>query len=136
MGDPATSAAPDTAARFLCRLSDIPDGQSRGFDPDGTGRDTMFVVRMGNTLFGYQNNCPHYDRARMAWKKDQYLNADGTRIQCAAHGALFRIEDGVCELGPCLGKTLARIPLLIRSGLVCIAQIADLTEPGDSPPTR
>ncbi|GAB4270996.1 MAG: hypothetical protein Kow0013_23530 [Pararhodobacter sp.] len=109
----------------LCQLSDIPEGESRGFDPEGTGRDTMFVVRRGDRVFGYRDSCPHHDRARMAWKKDRYLNADGSRIRCAAHGALFSIEDGICELGPCLGKALTRVELVVRSGLVCIAQEPD-----------
>jgi hypothetical protein len=47
----------------------------------------------------------------MAWKKDEYLNADGSRIQCSAHGALFRIEDGWCEIGPCVGERLTPVAL-------------------------
>ena len=85
-------------ARRLCRLDELADGRSKGFDPLGEGRDTMFVVRHGAEVFGYRNACPHYDFARMAWKKDEFLNADHTLIQCGAHGALFRIEDGVAYL--------------------------------------
>lgn len=118
MGAQGRDAAPVT--RRLCRLSEIPDGQSRGFDPEGTGRDTMFVVRRGDHVFGYRDRCPHHDRARMAWKKDRYLNADGSRIRCSAHGALFAIEDGVCEIGPCLGQALTRVGLVVRSGQVYI----------------
>jgi nitrite reductase/ring-hydroxylating ferredoxin subunit len=104
--------------RTLCRLDDIADGASRGFDPLGEGRDTMFVVRRGNAVFGWRNACPHYDFARMAWKKDAFLNADGTRIRCSAHGALFGIEDGVCEVGPCIGEALTPVPLAVDDGAV------------------
>ena len=96
---------------FLCRLEELEDGRSKGFDPLGEGRDTMFVVRQGDRVFAYRNACPHYDFARMAWKKDEYLNADGSRIQCSAHGALFRIENGSCEIGPCLGARLTPVTL-------------------------
>ena len=111
---PLTGAAPSD--RLLCRLDDIADGRSRGFDPLREGRDTMFVVRRGAAAFGYRNACPHYDFARMAWRKDEFLNADATRIQCSAHGALFRIEDGVCVIGPCVGEALTAVLLELRGG--------------------
>ena len=105
----------DTApARLLCRMADLADGRSRGFDPLREGRDTMFVVRRGMQVVGYRNACPHYDDARMAWRKDEFLTADRSRIQCSAHGAQFRIDDGVCEIGPCLGQALTAVPLELR----------------------
>ena len=105
----------------LCRLQDIEDGHSKGFDPLREGRDTMFVIRRGDRAFGYRNACPHYDFARMAWRKDEFLNGDRSRIVCAAHGALFRIEDGVCEIGPCLGQALTPVPLETRGDELWIA---------------
>ena len=107
-------AALSSEALRLCRLDELADGRSKGFDPLGEGRDTMFVVRRENEVFGYRNACPHYDFARMAWRKDEYLNADHTRIQCGAHGALFRIEDGLCVIGPCVGEALTPVPLEVR----------------------
>ena len=104
----------------LCRLSEIQDGHSRGFDPLREGRDTMFVVRRGTRVYGYRNACPHYDFARMAWKKDEFLNGDRSRIMCAAHGALFRVEDGLCEIGPCLGAALTSVPLEVRDGAIWV----------------
>lgn len=101
------------AAVFLCRLGDIPDGASRGFDPHGEGRDTVLVVRQGEKVHGWHDGCPHYGITPLAWRKDAYLNADGTRIVCAAHGAQFDIATGVCTLGPCLGQGLRRIGLVL-----------------------
>lgn len=106
----------------LCRLDELVDGQSRGFDPLGEGRDTMFVVRRGSQFFGYRNECPHYNFARMAWKKDEFLNADGTSIRCSAHGALFRIADGLCEAGPCVGERLTPVGLKARDGLLWLVK--------------
>lgn len=106
--------------RPLCRVADLPEGQSVGFDPLDEGRDTMFVVRKGGTVHAWRNLCPHYDRARMAWKKDEFLNGDRSRIMCAAHGALFRIEDGVCEIGPCVGQRLTPVPFRLLEGALWI----------------
>ncbi len=93
----------------LGQLVDLPDGDSRGFDPQNTGRDTCIVVRQGQRVFSYLNACPHVDCAPLAWRKDQYLNADKSRIMCSGHGALFDIPTGVCTLGPCVGERLQTV---------------------------
>lgn len=98
----------------LCRLDDIAPGGSKGALPNHRGRDRVLLVRQGERVYAYVNNCPHYDRAPLGWKRDAFLNGDGTRIMCAAYGALFRIEDGVCEIGPCLGQALTRLRVEIR----------------------
>lgn len=98
----------------LCHESELSERQARGFDPAGCGRDTMFVVRR-NGLHAYRNVCPHWANTSMAWRKDAYLNADGTRIVCAAHGAQFEIATGVCAVGPCIGEALTRVPLVVSS---------------------
>lgn len=104
----------------LIRVDQIEDGHSRGLDPLGEGRDTMFVVRQGTRIHAWRNSCPHYDNARMAWKKDEFLNGARTRIVCGAHGALFEIDSGTCVLGPCLGQKLTPVPVEIRDGHVYV----------------
>lgn len=108
----------------LCHLDDLPERGARGFDPQATGQDTMFVVRRGLDLRAWVNACPHYGTP-MAWRKDAYLNAAGDRIVCAAHGAQFEMEHGVCTLGPCLGDTLTPLTLtLSEDGEVHLADSA------------
>ncbi|WP_093993629.1 Rieske (2Fe-2S) protein [Flavimaricola marinus] len=109
-------------ATHLCALADIPDGGSKGVLPNQRGRDQALLVRRGGQVFGYINNCPHYDRAPLGWKKDEFLNGSRDRIMCSAHGALFRIEDGECVIGPCLGQSLQSLPLTVDDGQV-FAQI-------------
>lgn len=103
---------------LICALHDIPDGGSKGALPGPRGRDRVLLVRKGDDVFGYINNCPHYDRAPLGWKKDEFLNGAKDRIMCSAHGALFRIEDGICEIGPCLGQALTPIRITVEGGLV------------------
>ena len=95
---------------FLCRLSELPEGESRGFDPLRTGQDTVIVVRLGRSLVAYRDACPHYGTTPMAWRKNAYLNSGRTRIVCNAHGAEFDIATGICTLGPCLGQSLTAVP--------------------------
>lgn len=94
----------------LCHANDLPEGNSRGFDPWRQGRDTVLVVRQGDLVYAYLDACPHHNTP-MAWRKDRYLNAAGDRIVCAAHGALFDIPTGRCTLGPCLGDHLTPVAL-------------------------
>jgi nitrite reductase/ring-hydroxylating ferredoxin subunit len=99
----------------LCHLDDLPDGDSRGFDPFRAGQDTLLVVRQGRELYAWLNSCPHIGGTPMAWRKDAFLNAARDRIVCAAHGALFDIVSGRCDLGPCLGQTLTPLRVMLAA---------------------
>lgn len=99
----------------VCRLADLPDGEARGFDLIGKGRETILLLRRGNRLFGYMNVCPHWGHTPLGWKRGKLLNADRTRIVCFAHGAEFDIETGACTLGPCLHEFLTPLILQINA---------------------
>jgi len=94
---------------YLCMYADIPEGESRGFDPLNSGQDSVLIVKSSGELHAWRNECPHIDGAPMAWRKHAYLNAAKTHISCHAHGALFEIDTGVCIQGPCLGKRLQSV---------------------------
>ena len=100
------------APLVLCALDELPDGSARGFDPVGCGQDTLFAVRHGASAHVWADRCPHHGTP-MAWRKDEYLNAARDRIVCAAHGAQFEIDTGICVLGPCLGDRLKPIPFAV-----------------------
>ena len=100
----------------LCRADEIGEAQSRGFDPDDEGQDSLFVVRWQGQLHGWRNACPHIDGAPMAWRRDAYLNAEGTRIVCHAHGAEFVPDTGLCVQGPCRGERLSLLELVVIDG--------------------
>ncbi|MFO1120179.1 MAG: Rieske (2Fe-2S) protein [Rhodospirillales bacterium] len=97
--------------RRLCRLADIPDGGSAGFELPGADGDQplqVMVIRRGGEVFCYVNVCPHWG-APLDITPGQFLDRDRRHILCSTHGALFRIEDGRCIRGPCLGATLATV---------------------------
>jgi nitrite reductase/ring-hydroxylating ferredoxin subunit len=85
----------------LCRLEDIPDGQARGFG-------ALFAVRQGPQVFVYVNSCPHIG-VSLDVIPNRFLNHRGTLIVCALHNAWFRIEDGFCTHGPCIGESLEAV---------------------------
>jgi nitrite reductase/ring-hydroxylating ferredoxin subunit len=103
--------APERLVR-LCNISELKDGSAQGFDPFNAGRDLLFVVRQRGALKAYLNRCPH-QQASLPWRKHEYLNSDGSRIVCSAHGAQFDINSGQCTLGPALGHSLVPISISI-----------------------
>lgn len=99
----------------LANVDDLTDPGALGFDPDAAGHDTLFIVRRGAQLYAYRDACPHFGDTPMAWRKNAYLNGDGTRIVCHAHGAQFDIASGECLLGPCLGQRLEPVEIEVTS---------------------
>ena len=104
----------------LCRLDDIPEPGSRGFRiGSGSESRAVFVVRQSGRVLAYENSCPHTG-SPLDWVPDRFLDLEKRHILCATHGALFRIEDGYCVAGPCVGKSLKPVPITVESGHVCL----------------
>ena len=102
----------------LCALDELPEPGSKGFDMDlGEERVSLFVVRRDNEVYGYINSCPHTGVA-LEWVPDQFLDADGSFIECATHGALFTIEEGKCVSGPCAGDRLKPVRLSVDDDVI------------------
>jgi nitrite reductase/ring-hydroxylating ferredoxin subunit len=102
----------------LCRLEDIPDGQAKGFVlGEGAARRNVLVARRGDAVFGYVNTCPHAG-VPLDWEPDRFMSLDGRHLQCATHGAQFRVEDGFCFRGPCAGYSLTKVPVRVEEGAV------------------
>lgn len=106
------------AGTVLCRLAEIadPGAKSLWFEV-WPALFNGFVVRRGDEVFGYIDRCPHAARP-LAPIDDRYLTRERDRILCSVHGALFRIEDGLCVAGPCAGDRLTRWPVTVEDGVV------------------
>jgi len=104
------------SAQPLCRLDDIDDGDSTALLANIKGeRTSLIAVRSGGTLSLYVNSCPHI-LAPLDFIPGQFLTPEKDMIICSSHGALFRIEDGECVHGPCIGKHLTPISYSIKDG--------------------
>ena len=111
----------------LCRLDDLADPGSREFKwGGGVWPLEFFAVRKGGQVCGFVNRCPHVGNP-LNWWRDRFLNREGDLILCNFHGALFRIDDGICVSGPCHGKALEPVTLRIKDSLI-FADKVELTE--------
>ena len=98
----------------LCSLDDIPDPGARQFLwEEGEYPLAFFLVRQRNEVFAYINQCPHAGH-QLNWMPDRFLTRDGGLILCNSHGARFRIHDGFCVEGPCLGENLRPISIEMK----------------------
>jgi nitrite reductase/ring-hydroxylating ferredoxin subunit len=105
----------------LCALDEIADPGSKGFRfRQGEALFAGFLVRREGRLAGYVDRCPHAGWP-LAGPEERFLTRDGSRILCAGHGALFRPEDGLCMVGPCLGERLEPWLVEVRAGAVFTA---------------
>lgn len=91
----------------LCAPEELAEGRSRGFSVQGR---KLLAVRRDGRPYVYLNSCPHRGLA-LEWREDDFLDASGSLLRCAHHGALFLIEDGECVTGPCAGERLQALPV-------------------------
>jgi nitrite reductase/ring-hydroxylating ferredoxin subunit len=101
---------------ILCHIDDIAEGKSKGFT---LGERFLFAVKKFGQIYLYENSCPHLG-IQLEWTDDEFLDADGSLILCSMHGALFKIDDGLCIAGPCQGQALTTIEFQIDNDQIVI----------------
>jgi len=112
----------------ICGLDDIPNRRARPFVLAKRGVEgslqpwPIFVLRWGRNVRAYENRCPHQG-THLDWEKGEFLDGDGTRIQCGKHGALFDLGSGECVEGPCLGAKLTAIEVVLDEDEICLAGV-------------
>ncbi len=103
----------------LCTLDELQLNSPRGVDlEDGTA---LLLIRRGESVVAWRNSCPHRG-IRLEWQPNQFLDYEKQFIQCATHGALFGIDDGICIAGPCPGEQLEALPVEVRDGEVWLTR--------------
>lgn len=100
----------------LCRTEQLEPGQAKGFEVNGI---KLVLINHRNDFFLYHNSCPHRS-IPLEWMPDTFLDYEKQYIQCATHGALFRIDDGVCVAGPCVEDRLDAVAFEIIEGEVVV----------------
>ena len=84
------------AGTSLCRLGELPPDGAKGFTFGGdVNRFEMFVVWRAGELLAYVNDCPHA-HTTLDYLPDRFFSLDKSHLLCGTHGALFRIQNGLC----------------------------------------
>jgi nitrite reductase/ring-hydroxylating ferredoxin subunit len=96
---------------MLIRRSDLPDSGLVALDAVIDGESTSIIVDCDrNPLQAWLNTCPHQGR-RLDYVPGKFLIHKG-QLVCAAHGASFDLEEGLCVGGPCRGEHLTGVAVL------------------------
>jgi nitrite reductase/ring-hydroxylating ferredoxin subunit len=75
------------------------------------GTRSFLVGRVAGGWRAYRNECRH--RALpLDLGASSPMSDDGRHLLCHQHGALYRLHDGYCILGPCAGEKLAPVPVV------------------------
>jgi nitrite reductase/ring-hydroxylating ferredoxin subunit len=76
----------------------------------GGAWDGFLVGRVDGGWRAYANVCRH--RALpLDLGAGSPMSDDGRYLLCHQHGALYRLSDGRCTLGPCAGESLTPVPV-------------------------
>ena len=103
----------DSVSGSLIRLAQLPPEGMSEIELAVYGELQSIVLRRsGDRVQAWLNICPHAGR-RLDYAPGQFLLDQG-RLVCAAHGASFELEQGVCVAGPCRGASL--VPLAVAIG--------------------
>ena len=103
----------ESVSGSLIRLAQLPpEGMSEIELPVEGELQSIVLRRQGDVVQAWLNICPHAGR-RLDYAPGQFLLDQG-RLVCAAHGASFELEQGVCVAGPCRGASL--VPLAVAIG--------------------
>lgn len=111
--------APTPVERALCRLDALEDGSARGFPAAPGGFVGLIALRLGGTVRVWVNACPHVGLP-LDTVPGRFLDRRGRHLVCGAHGARFRVVDGVCVAGPCVGAALEAVPARLAEGWVLV----------------
>jgi nitrite reductase/ring-hydroxylating ferredoxin subunit len=87
------------------------------------------ISRKGQSFYGYENACPHQG-VPIDGGSGELMDAEGNFLVCRRHGAQFDIDSGHCFSGPCQGKALTTIQVVIDDGDVCITGVELAEEDG------
>lgn len=76
-----------------------------------------FLINQEGRFFAYINRCRHMG-ITLDWDTDDFFTKERDALICKTHGAIYHPETGECSGGPCTGKSLHSLPLVIGSGKI------------------
>jgi nitrite reductase/ring-hydroxylating ferredoxin subunit len=100
---------------MLIQRSDLPAEGLVALDVEIDGELTPIILDCAaNPPKAWRNCCPHQGR-RLDYAPGKFLIFK-EQLVCAAHGATFELEEGLCVGGPCRGEHLTRVAVVEDPG--------------------
>lgn len=106
-------AQDESVSASLIRREDLPPGGIVAVEAVIAGERESILLRCTEPeLRAWLNVCPHQGR-RLDYVPGKFL-VDGDTLVCAAHGATFRLDNGLCIAGPCRGQSLREVGVRVE----------------------
>ncbi|HEX2678435.1 MAG TPA: Rieske (2Fe-2S) protein, partial [Polyangiales bacterium] len=104
--------------------------------PEGRPREALVVRDANGRVRAYRNLCRHLPVPLHVLGPLHASSGSSTRdvaarfphdghLQCMTHGASYRLQDGLCTLGPCRGSSLHSLEVDEQDGEVWILDDAE-----------
>ena len=108
----------DSGGQLLIALERLADGGFAEVEATLDGdAESLVLYRDGDAVRAWLDICPHAGR-RLDWAPGQFLKSKDGLLVCAAHGASFELQAGLCTAGPCRGEALRAVAVTVRDGAV------------------
>ena len=117
-----SEALTGTGGEPLLSLAGVPPGgfaEAQGL-VDGVAESLVLHRDADGAVRAWLNVCPHAGR-RLDWAPGQFLKSREGLLVCAAHGASFELDGGLCVAGPCRGDALRPVAVEVRDGQVWLS---------------
>lgn len=107
----------------VCDQTELRAGEVRtawiGSDRHGLPREALVLRDHEGQIHAYVNQCKHLPIPIDSGSRE-FFDADGRHLLCGTHGALFRLDDGMCVHGPCRGLSLERVKAVVERDTVVL----------------
>ncbi len=105
----------------IATIEQIPPEGVRFRYKDGPFEEDGILLRVGeNGVVAFKNECRHLPMPLDDREPGQIWDDRRAHLLCAAHGALYRPDDGYCVSGPCEGSHLRSLPVSVVEGRVLL----------------
>ena len=105
---------PESVSTSLMPMPELEIGAITAVDVEIDGEaESIILRRHGEGLTAWLNVCPHAGR-RLDYAPGRFL-VDGGNLVCAAHGASFALDSGLCVAGPCRGAHLRAVAATVTA---------------------
>ncbi len=81
--------------------------------PRGIPIEALVLRDAAGVPRAYLNRCRHLPIPLDGASRD-FLTPDAKLLECRTHGALYRLDDGMCVEGPCEGLALLPLELVVE----------------------
>ena len=102
---------------FLCNIGNLQETGAYNalVEHKNVRLDLIITTDETGTIRAYHNICPHIQTPLETFPHQFLDRNDPNSLICSTHGARFRVSDGKCVSGPCVGQSLTPVKVTKRN---------------------